>query len=160
MSSRLSEHGVFDISSPSATDIGGTSVSTAYRSQASFSRVCSYIELGTWNSSDDLDEGRQDAAQDTSGTGVGELTSDASGGNYDTDYPLDADGDFLIIESRSEDLDVEGSDVTVRTTAGEAGNSGVDDVVAVQVSYGAAYPKKELQGAAVAGSKVYADPST
>tara|TARA_Y100000310_G_scaffold302963_1_gene340853 strand:- start:362 stop:844 length:483 start_codon:yes stop_codon:yes gene_type:complete len=160
MGMRLSETAVFDITSPSATDVGGTSASTAYRSQASFSRVCTYIELGTWNGSDDLDEGRQDAAQDTSGTGVGELTSDESGGNYDTDNPIDADGDFLIIESRAEDLDVEGGDVAVRSTVGEAGNSGTDDVVAVQVSYGAAYPRKELQGAATTGSQVYADPNT
>lgn len=160
MGMRLSETGVFDIVSPSATDVGGTSASTAYRSQKNFTRVCSYVELGTWNGSDDLDTCRQDAAQDTSGTGAGELTSDASGGNYDTDNPIDADGDFVIIETRAEDLDVEGADVAVRTTVGEGGNSGTDDVMAVQVTYGAAHPQKELQGAASTGSKVYVDTGT
>jgi hypothetical protein len=160
VSMRLSSHAVFDIVSPSATDVGGTTASTAYRSMASFSRVDCYIEVGTFNGSDDLDHARIEAAQDTSGTGVGELTSDASGGNYDTDNPVDADGDFVIISARSEDLDVEGGDVAVRTTVGEDGNSGVDDVMAVQVTYGSAYPKKELQGAASTGSKVYVDPNT
>ena len=159
MSMRLSEHAVFDIVSPSATDVGGTTASTAYRSQQNFARVCTYVELGTWNGSDDLDQCRLEAAQDTSGTGSGELTTDASGGDYDTDAPIDADGDFVILEARSEDLDVEGSDVTVRSTVGEDGNSGVDDVMACQVTYGAAYPKKELQGSASSGSKVYVDPN-
>jgi len=42
---------------------------------------------------------------------------------------------------------------------GEDGNSGTDDVMAVMVTYGSAYPKKEQQGAASA-SNVYADPNT
>ena len=155
MSMRLSEQAVFDIVSPSGTDVGGTTASTAYRSVKNFARVCTYIELGTWNAGDDLDHARQEAAQDTSGTGSAEFTTDASGGDYDTDSPVDADGDFVIIETRSEQLDVEGSDVTIRTTVGEDGNSGTDDVMAVQVAYGAAYPQKELQGAASAGSQVY-----
>lgn len=159
MSMRLTEHAVFDIDG-SGSDVGGTTISTAYRSMEDFARVMAYIELGTWNATDDLDHGRLEAAQDTSGTGLGELTSDAAAGNYDTDNPLDADGDFLIIEARAEDLDVEGSDVAVRATAGEDGNSGVDNVTVVLVTYGSSYPQKELQGAPVTGSKVYADPST
>ena len=160
MGMRLSETAVIDLQSPSATDVGGTTASTAYRSQKNFTRVMSYAELGTWNASDDLDHCRQEAAQDTSGTGAGELTSDASGGNYHTDNAIDADGDFVLIETRAEDLDVEGSDVAVRTTVGEDGNSGTDDVMAVQITYGAAYPQKELQGAASTGSKVYVDTGT
>jgi len=160
MSERLSEDGVFDIVSPSATDVGGTTAATAYRSVKNFNRVCTYVELGTWNASDDLDHCRLEAAQDTSGTGSGELTSDASGGNYDTDSPIDADGDFVIIEARGEQLDVEGADVTIRSVVGEDGNSGVDDVMACQVAYGAAYRQKEQQGAASSGSKVYVDPNT
>ena len=158
MSMRLSEHAAFDIQSPSATDIGGTNAPTGWRDFKNFSRVCSYVELGTWNSSDDLDECRLEAAQDTSGTGSGELTSDASGGNYDTDNPVDADGDFVILEARSEDLDVEGGDDAIRTYVAEGGNSGVDDCMAIQVAYGYAYPQKELQGAATTGSKVYVNP--
>jgi hypothetical protein len=158
MSMRLSEHATFDIVSPSGTDVGGTTASTAYRSFQNYSRVCTYVELGTWNGSDDLDQCRLEAAQDTSGTGAGELTTDASGGDYDTDNPIDADGDFVIMEARAEDLDVEGSDDAIRSTVGEDGNSGTDDVMACQVSYGYAYPQKELQGAASTGSQVYVDP--
>ena len=160
MSQRLSEHAVFDIQSPSATDVGGTTASTAWRSVKNFTRMMGYVELGTWNASDDLDHCRMEAAQDTSGTGSGELTTDASGGNYDTDSPVDADGDFVIIEARAEDLDVEGGDDAIRVTVGEDGNSGTDDVMAVAVAYGYAYPKKELQGAASSGSQVYVDTGT
>lgn len=158
MSMRLSEHATFAIQSPSATDVGGTTASTAYVSLKNYARAAGYVELGTWNASDDLDHCRLDAAQDTSGTGVGELTTDASGGDYDTDYPIDADGDFVILEMRAEDLDVEGADVTLRLTVGEDGNSGTDDVMAVLVRYGYAYPQKELQGAAASGSQVYVNP--
>ena len=158
MSMRLSEHATFAIQSPSATDVGGTTASTAYVSLKNYARAAGYVELGTWTASDDLDHCRLDAAQDTSGTGVGELTTDASGGDYDTDYPIDADGDFVILEMRVEDLDVEGADVTLRLTVGEDGNTGTDDVMAVLVRYGYAYPQKELQGAAASGSQVYVNP--
>jgi len=160
MSNRLSEASVFDIVSPSGTDVGGTTASTAWRSLKNFSRSMGYVELGTWNASDDLDQCRFEAAQDTDGTGSGELTTDGSGLNYDTDNPVDADGDFVILEVRAEDLDVEGSDVAVRITVGEDAGSGTDDVMAVMVSYESAYQRKELQGAAVTGSKVYVDPNT
>tara|TARA_Y100000310_G_scaffold50965_1_gene47035 strand:- start:9042 stop:9518 length:477 start_codon:yes stop_codon:yes gene_type:complete len=158
MSMRLSEHAAFDIQSPSATDVGGTTAATAWRSVKNFARMGAYAELGTWNSSDDLDHCRMEAAQDTSGTNSGELTTDASGGDYDTDSPIDADGDFVIIEARVEDLDVEGLDDAVRVVVGEDGNSGVDDVMTVMFCYGYAYPQKELQGAATAGSQVYVNP--
>jgi len=158
MSMRLSEHAAFDIQSPSATDVGGTTATTAWRSVKNFARMGAYVELGTWDSSDDLDTCRMEAAQDTSGTGSGELTSDASGGDYDTDNPVDADGDFVIIEARVEDLDVEGADDAVRVIVGEGGNTGIDDVMAVMFCYGYAYPQKELQGAAVTGGKVYVNP--
>ena len=161
MSMRLSEYATFDIVSPSGTDVGGTTATTAWRDMKNFSRVMAYVELGTWNGSDDLDQCRLEAAQDTSGTNSGELTSDSSTGNYENaTNPIDADGDFVIIEARAEDLDVEGGDVAIRTVVGEDGNSGVDDVMAVQVAYGSAYPQKELQGAATTGSKVYVDPNT
>jgi len=158
MAMRLSEHATFAIQSPSATDVGGTTASTAYVAMKNYARACGYVELGTWNASDDLDHCRLEAAQDTSGTGVGELTSDESGGDYDTDYPIDADGDFVVLEMRAEDLDVEGGDDSLRLTVGEDGNTGTDDVMAVLVRYGYAYPQKELQGAATSGSQVYVSP--
>ena len=160
MSMRLSEHAAFAIQSPSGTDIGGTNANTGYVAVKNYARACMYVELGTWNASDDLDECRIQQATDTSGTSVKDLTSDASGGNYDTDSPVDADGDFVVVEVRGEDLDVDSGFDTVRGYVAEAGNSGTDDCMAVLVTYGYAYPQKELQGAASSGSQVYVDTST
>lgn len=160
MSMRLSEHAVFDMASPSAVDIGGTNNPTAYRAMKSFARVMSYNELGTWNASDDLDECRLQQASDTSGTGVKDLTSDASGGNYDTDNPVDADGDFVICECRAEDLDVDSGFDSVRGYVAEGGNTGQDDCMAQMVAYSSSYARKELQGAASTGSQVYVDTGT
>jgi hypothetical protein len=159
MAYRLSEDAVISVTSPSATDVGGTTAATAYVSMENFSRAVFFCELGTWNGSDDLDHFRIEQATDSSGTSMKELTTDASGGNYDTDSPLDADGDQGVIEIRAEDLDVDSGFDFIRGVVGEDGNSGTDDVVGVLIRYGAAYRKKEQQGAASA-SIVYADPNT
>jgi len=159
MSQRLSEHATFDLLETS--DIGGTNAqnSGGYLSMKNYSRVMAYVELGTWNASDDLDECRLQQATDSSGTSVKDFTTDASGGDYDTDNPIDADGDFVIIEARAEDLDVDNGFDHIRLYCAEAGNSGTDNVTGVVIRYGYAYPKKELQGAASTGSKVYVNPS-
>ena len=159
MSQRLSEHASFDLLETS--DIGGTNAqnSGGYLSMKNYSRVMAYVELGTWNSSDDLDECRLQQATDSSGTSVKDFTTDASGGDYDTDNPIDADGDFVIIEARAEDLDVDNGFDHIRLYVAEGGNSGTDNVTGVVIRYGYAYPKKELQGAASTGSKVYVNPS-
>ena len=127
---------------------------------ANYDRAVSYNEIGTWNATDDLDECRIEQASDSGGTGVKDLTTDASGGNYDTDAPVDADGDFVIIEVRAEDLDVDNSFDFIRTYTAEAGNTGADNVTTVLNRYGYQYPQAQLNGAAVAGSKVYVDVST
>ena len=159
MSQRLSEHASFDLLETS--DIGGTNAQNAggYLSMKNYARVMAYVELGTWNSTDDLDECRLQQATDSSGTSVKDFTTDASGGDYDTDNPIDADGDFVIIEARAEDLDVDNSFDHIRLYVAEGGNSGTDNVTGVVIRYGYAYPKKELQGAASTGSKVYVNPS-
>ena len=159
MSQRLSEHATFDLLETS--DIGGTNAqnSGGYLSMKNYSRVMAYVELGTWNSSADLDECRLQQATDSSGTSVKDFTTDASGGDYDTDNPIDADGDFVIIEARAEDLDVDNGFDHIRLYVAEGGNSGTDNVTGVVIRYGYAYPKKELQGAASTGSKVYVNPS-
>jgi hypothetical protein len=159
MSQRLSEHATFDLLETS--DIGGTNAqnSGGYLSMKNYSRVMAYVELGTWNATDDLDECRLQQATDSSGTSVKDFTTDASGGDYDTDNPIDADGDFVIIEARAEDLDVDNGFDHIRLYVAEGGNSGTDNVTGVVIRYGYAYPKKELQGAASTGSKVYVKPS-
>ena len=126
MSSRQSEHASWTL--VETADIGGTNATSGYVSMANYDRAVSYNEIGTWDSGDDLDECRIEQASDSGGTGVKDLTTDASGGNYDTDNPVDADGDFVIIEVRAEDLDVDGSFDFIRTFTGEAGNTGPDNV--------------------------------
>ena len=160
MSMRLSEHASFDLLETS--DIGGTNAQNAggWLSMQDYARVMAYVEIGTWDSSDDLDECRIQQASDSSGTGAKDLTSDASGGNYDTDSPVDADGDFVVIECRAEDLDVDSGFTHVRLYVAEGGNTGTDNVTGVIIRYGYAYPKKELQGAASSGSQVYVDTGT
>ena len=160
MSMRLSEHA--DIDLMVEQDIGGTNASNdgGYLSMKNYARALFYVELGTWDSGDDLDECRIQQATDSSGTSVKDLTTDASGGNYDTDNPIDADGDFVIIEIRGEDMDVDNGFDFIRGYVAEGGNSGVDNVMGVLIRYGYAYPKKELQGAASTGSKVYVDINT
>ena len=157
MSMRLSEHA--SVTLIETTDIGGMNVASGYLSMKNFARAMAYVEIGTWNSTDDLDECRLEQASDSSGTGVKDLTSDASGGDYDTDNPVDADGDFVILEIRAEDLDIDNGFEHIRLYLAEGGNTGVDNVTAFVIRYGYAYPQKELQGAAVTGSKVYVDPN-
>ena len=160
MSQRLSEHA--DIDLMVEQDIGGTNASNdgGYLSMKNYARALFYVELGTWDSGDDLDECRIQQATDSSGTSVKDLTTDASGGNYDTDNPIDADGDFVIIEIRAEDMDVDNGFDFIRGYVAEGGNTGVDNVMGVLIRYGYAYPKKELQGAASTGSQVYVDINT
>ena len=162
MSMRLSEHASIDLMD--LADIGGTNAQNngGYLAMKNYSRVYAYVEVGTWNSSDDLDECRLQQAVNSSGGSVKDLTSDASGGNYDTDNPVDADGDFVVIEARAEDMDLQASTPFdfIRLYVAEAGNTGVDNIAGAVVRYGYAYPQKELQGAASTGSQVYVDPST
>jgi len=160
MGQRLSEHMSVDLLP--TTDIGGTNAqnSGGYLAMKNYMRAMMYVEIGTWNSSDDLDECRIQQASSSSGTGVKDLTTDASGGNYDTDNPVDADGDFVIIEIRGEDLDVDNGFNFIRLFVAEAGNTGQDDITGFINRYEYRYPQKELQGAAVTGSKVYVDTKT
>lgn len=140
-------------------DIGGTNASTGWVSMAEFERVCAYVELGTWNAGDDLDECRLEQGQGASGTNPKDLTTDASGGNYDTDNPIDADGDFVILEAQAEDLDTANGYTHVRLYVAEGGNTGTDNVTGVLIRYGARMKHAEKNGAAVTGSKVYVRPS-
>jgi len=160
MAQRLSEHASIDLMD--LADIGGTNAQNngGYLSMKNYARVMAYVELGTWDSGDDLDECRLQQATDSSGTSVKDLTTDASGGNYDTDNPIDSDNDFVVLEARAEDMDVDNGFDYIRLYVAEGGNSGTDNISGVVIRYGYAYPKKELQGAASTGSKVYVDINT
>lgn len=156
MQNRLSEEAMFTLIE--TTDVGGTTAASGWVSMENFDRLMAYVEIGTWDAADDLDHCRIEAAATSTGGTSEELTTDASGGNYDTANPVDADGDFVIIEARSEDLPA--GKPWVRLVVGEDGNTGVDNVTALLIRYAAHYRRKELNGAATTGSKVYVDPNT
>lgn len=140
-------------------DIGGTNASTPWVSMKDFEGVYAKVILGTWNASDDLDECRLEQAQDASGTGAKDLTTDASGGNYDTDNPVDADGDTVVLEAKAEDLDAANGFTHVRLYVAEGGNTGVDNITGLLMRYGAHNKRKQREAAAVTGSVVYVKPS-
>jgi hypothetical protein len=140
------------------TDIGGTNTATGWVSMEGFESAFAYVELGTWNSSDDLDECRIEADTDGNGNNITEVTTDASGGNYDTDAPIDADGNFVILEIRAEDLPA-GSPY-IRLKVAEGGNTGTDNVTAFLIRYNAKDKYAQRNGAAVTGEKVYVTPNS
>lgn len=139
-------------------DIGGTNAASAWVSMEEFERIFAYVEIGTWNATDDLDECRLEQATDSNGTGAKDLTTDASGGDYDTDAPVDADGNFVILEALAADLDVDNGFNHVRLYVAEGGNSGTDNVTGFLIRYGARNKKAQLNGTAVSGEKVYVKP--
>lgn len=139
-------------------DIGGTNASTAWVPMAEFERIFAYVEIGTWNATDDLDTCKLEQATDASGTGAKDLTTSGAGLNYDTGNPVDADGDFVILEARAEDLDVDGGFTHVRLYVAETGNTGTDNVTGFLIRYGARFKHAERNGAAATGSKVYVSP--
>lgn len=140
-------------------DIGGTNAATGWVSMKEFDQVFAYVEIGTWDAGDDLDECRLEQATDASGTGAKDLTTDAAGGNYDTDNPVDADGNFVILEAAAEDLDVANGFTHVRLYVAEGGNTGVDNVTGFLIRYGSQIKQAQKNGAAVTGEKVYVRPS-
>lgn len=170
MSMRLSEHekiSPIDLDNevggePFGRDIGGTNAQTGWEDMLNFARARGYVELGTWNAMDDLDESKIQSSDDSSGTNKVEVTTDASGGNYDTDSPIDADGDFIVTEIRAENVDSENANPQryIRYYVAEGGDTGADELGGYMSLYGYGYPQKELQGAAAAGSKVYVDPNS
>lgn len=154
---RMSEDAVQTI--VETTDIGGTNVASPWLSMKEFQHIHALVELGTWDAADDLDECRFEQAQDSVGTGAKDLTTDASGGDYDTDAPVDADGNQVVLQARQEDLDVENGYTHVRLYLAEGGNTGVDNVTAVITRYRATYKKEYQQGDPAAGAMVYVSPS-
>tara|TARA_R110000824_G_scaffold126285_4_gene285809 strand:+ start:2130 stop:2600 length:471 start_codon:yes stop_codon:yes gene_type:complete len=139
-------------------DIGGTSATTSYVSMEGFNRATGYVELGTFDSGDDLDTCGILQATDSSGTSSKDLTTSASGGNYDTDAPIDADGNFVIIDIRAEDLDTDNGFTHIALTTAEGGNSGTDNVFGMLIRHDAKHKAKQKNGSASAGAQVYVTP--
>ena len=122
---------------------------------------CRKVILGTWETaSDDLDECRLEQGIGSAGTSAKDLTTDESGGNYDTDNPIDADGDTVVLEARAEDLDVDGGFDHVRLFVGEGGNSGVDNITGFLMRHNSLTKLAEKEAAAVTGVTVYVTPDS
>ncbi len=142
------------------TDIGGTNSAGGddaahWFDMANFGSFLCMVELGTWNSTDDLDTCKLEQATSSAGAGKKDLTTSSATGDYDTDAPVDADGDRVFLEVQASDLDVNNGYRYVRVYLAETGNTGVDNVSAVYVARRARYPKSQLPVTAAAGSKVY-----
>jgi len=153
MGFRLSEDAAITLAE--TADIGGTAISTSYVSMEGFNNAVAYVEIGTWDSGDDLDVYKIQQATDSSGTSVKDLTTSGSGSNYDSDAPLDADGNFGIIEIKAENLDTTNGFTHIRATASEAGNTGVDNATLFLIRYGAKHKEEQKNATAVSGEKFY-----
>ena len=159
MGNRLSEEARIELLDADDVDVGGTTAATGWVSMAGYDRALFMVRIGTtWNAGDDVDHCRIEEDILGDGAAITEVTSDASGGNYDTDSPIDAATNFIMIEIRAADLPA--GKPYIRGVVGEDGNTGTDNVNGVLILYDKAHKAKEIQGAAVAGEKVYVDPST
>ncbi len=158
MPNRLSEDAIATIIE--TTDIGGSSVATAWVPMRDFNRVYAIVEVGTWNATDDVDGCRLEQATSSAGAGAKDLTSDESGGNYDTDNPVDADGDQVILEAKAEDFDADNGFNHVRLIVSEVTGTGTDNITGVLIRHESSDKVKEKQGAAAVGSQVYVTPSS
>lgn len=154
----LSEDAKFTILE--TADIGGTNTGSTgnfatWLEMDEFERVTAVIEIGTWNATDDLDTCK---LQQYDGTTTKDLTTSASGGDYDTDTPVDADGDQVILEARADQLDTANGFNRVRVYCAEGGNTGVDNVSGVIIRWGSKFKHKNRHRTASTGSVVYVTP--
>lgn len=145
------------------TDIGGTNSAGSddavhWFDMSDFDEFGCLVELGTWNGTDDLDTCKLEQATSSAGAGKKDLTTSASGGNYDTDNPIDADGNKVFLSCRAEDLDAANGFRYVRIYLAEGGNTGVDNVSAVYIARKARNASSTLNGAASTGVLAYAQP--
>lgn len=141
-------------------DIGGTNTGATgnwatYQDARDFHHVTLKVELGTWNAGDDLDQCKLQQATSSAGAGVKDLTTSASGGDYDTDTPIDADGDAVFIECPTDKMDVDGGFRYVRAYVAEVGNTGTDNISGVLILHKAKHKRENLAASATTGGQVY-----
>jgi hypothetical protein len=146
-------------------DIGGTnsagsSDAVHWVDMAGYNSFLCLVEIGTWDAGDDLDTCKLEQATSSAGAGKKDLTTSSATGNYDTDAPVDADGDQVILEVQADDFDVDNGFHFVRVYLAETGNTGVDNVSAVYLRADARDAYTNLLVAPVAGSKIYVSVNT
>lgn len=141
------------------TDIGGTNTAgdddaVQWQSMVGVKRALCYVRLSAWNASDDLDMAKLQQASDSAGTGIKDLTTSGATGDYDTDTPIDADGDWLIFDVKPSDLDIANGFNHVRFYGEEDDDTDVD-LIACHWVFLMEEAYAERSGAAVAASKLY-----
>ena len=143
-------------------DIGNTNAQNAggWLPMADYDRIYAKVKLIVWDVGDNLDECRIQQGQGSGGTNAKDLTTDASGGNYDTDNSINAANETVVVEARAEDMDVDGGFDHVRLYVAEGGNTGVDEVMGVLIRYSTHTRKAEKEAAAVTGETVYVTPDS
>ncbi len=143
------------------TNTAGSSDAVQWLDMANYDTFMAIVELGTWNAGDDLDTCKLEQATSSAGAGKKDLTTCGSGAtyDYDTDNPVDADGNQVVLECRAEDLDVDNDFHYVRVYCAETGNTGTDNVSAVCIRSAARLQEEHLQGAPSTGAQVYVTPA-
>ncbi len=142
-----------------ATNTGSTGNWQTWQSMVGMLEVMAKVEIGTWDGTDDLDTCKLQQAKNSSGGSAKDLTTSASGGNYDTDAPLDADGNIAILSARVDQMDVANGFTHVRLYCAEVTGTGTDNISGViQTRSGSAF--KERDETAVALSVIYINPNS
>lgn len=147
-------------------DIGGTDTATVaattwgvWLDTTLFRAIFAHLKLGTFNATDELDHVKLQQAKDAAGTGAKDLTTSASGGDYDTDSKLGTAGDEVILEARAEDMDRANGFKFVRVYASEADNTDVDQIYGVLMLHNGVHDYKHQLGAEGATRK-YVSPGS
>lgn len=131
----------------------------AWQDVQGFERIFAKVRLGTWNAADDLDTCKLQQATSSAGADAKDLTTSASGGDYDTDDPIDAAGNTVVLECLARELDIDNDFRYVRVYCAETGDSGTDNIDGVLVLHCARQCYAQREGAAVVGATVYVRPS-
>lgn len=135
-------------------DIGGTNTATAaaatwgtWLDATLFRGIFAHLVLGTYNATDELDHVKLRQATSSAGAGAKDLTTSASGGDYDTDSKLGTAGDEVILEARAEDMDRANGFKYVQVYASEADNTDVDQIYGVLILHNGNHDFKHQLGA-------------
>lgn len=143
-------------------DIGGSNTAdqdatywAAWQDMRDYEQVYAKVRLGTWNAADDLDTCKLQQATSAAGADAKDLTTSASGGDYDTDNPIDATGNTVVLEARKADLDVAGGFRYVRVYCAETGNTGTDNIDGVLIRHCANESYGQREAAASTGAVAY-----
>lgn len=110
-----------------------------------------------WNAADDLLTCKLQQCTAADGTGAKDLTTSGVGSTYDYDatYPIDAVTNSVVLEARTEQMDMANGYYYVRVYCATTSNTGTDEVGAVLVLYNARDKYAEREAAAVEGEIVY-----